>query len=905
MADSLKNLRRLETVASTYSIFEADQVLTFDQLNSLTDYLSDQERLTRVALLGVGIVGGLRVARSGATVTVTRGVGITTDGDLLALPVDTVFSRFKIYDKSAPVYGPLYDANGVMRSVFQLIPDGASDDVAKPLTAFPGNLAQMVVMLLMESSELDQNLCAGGKCDNLGKTAVDAQRLLLVSRSDASSLISAPASVSDAARALDELTAARPAVGKGLSTPASLAAVYRSACQSIHTALVAALPSLSAQLPRLTGGLFGGDPAPAWIARLVDHQIKFSDDLSVQYYYDFLKDLVETWNALREALLADDSVLFPDPNSLPKHLMLGDLTDPTQIRTGLLRSPLTSDGCLQHAHAECLARKLHVQINAFSVPTTDNLPIVVTPSRGEAATLEDRAIPFYYAVEADFAIQQFWNFRLSHLGRGARNLGYRAREYGGTKETQNPLAAQLGRYDFFRIEGHFRQNVNTAKGAIEKLISNFNLPFIVRAVLIDSDRQGVVVKPPVRYGDLHRIHSLLRAEVTNRLSDSGSFNDRFKARIDSALGSRQIPDDKISDIANTRSTEVKTAIAAVQPSLAATNYADYRRDQTWKKAFPGVVNAATNFKSALGDIVRTDVATPFDEIAISNHAAWIDWLDMLIQSKENTEDDKLLFSNFLAAHPEFEHFGGVGRGGTFILVYDAGGQVVADGTLPYYWPETAENQPQEPVLQPPVFRPPLLIDNSFQLKPPLDFQFNTRLTDFQAKIEPLWNAKLDVQKDYFNFFKDSIGVFSKVVTPQAPGKLGLANLYTDGVLGVSMEDLTNKADQINTLRDLLSRSDITDAQRKAATTQLQSLQADLSKSIVAATTYISTVGIDVATAADGGKALSTIAGISSTVSDSAARDQLQKGLSTVLGQSKGAQQVAVGNLIQAVGLKQG
>src|SRR5690242_1556683 len=101
MADPLRNLRRLETVSTAYSIFEADQVLTYNQLNSLTDYLSDQERLTRVALLGVGIVGGLRVARSGATVTVTKGLGITTDGDLLAVPVDTVCSRFKIYDKTA------------------------------------------------------------------------------------------------------------------------------------------------------------------------------------------------------------------------------------------------------------------------------------------------------------------------------------------------------------------------------------------------------------------------------------------------------------------------------------------------------------------------------------------------------------------------------------------------------------------------------------------------------------------------------------------------------------------------------------------------------------------------------------------------------------------------------------
>ena len=53
MADPVKTIRSLETLSSEYSVFERDQVLTEAQLNSVARYFDDQERLTRVELLGV------------------------------------------------------------------------------------------------------------------------------------------------------------------------------------------------------------------------------------------------------------------------------------------------------------------------------------------------------------------------------------------------------------------------------------------------------------------------------------------------------------------------------------------------------------------------------------------------------------------------------------------------------------------------------------------------------------------------------------------------------------------------------------------------------------------------------------------------------------------------------------
>jgi hypothetical protein len=466
------------------------------------------------------------------------------------------------------------------------------------------------------------------------------------------------------------------------------------------------------------------------------------------------------------------------------------------------------------------------------------------------------------------------------------------------------LATLIGRYDFFRIEGHLGQNVSQAKQAIDELIRTGNLPFLVRAVLLQTDRKKIVVKPPIRYGDLHRFHYLLRNEVASHLADSDTFNEQFKNRIDTALSKGDFPDQQISNTANTRHDEVKNAIQSVRPAMATKRYADYRADLNWKGTYSGVVNAAGNFKSTLGDIVRTDLITPFDSLTISNHPAWLDWLDTLIQSKDDREDDKLLFLNFLAAHPQFEHFGGVARGGTFVLVYDDSGQVVADGTLPYSWPEFAEDQPDEPDLKPPVFRPPVLIDNSFKLKPPIDVLFQTKLSAFQTEIEPIWKRELDIQKDYFKFFKDSVGAFTDIVTPKPPTKVGLTTSFADELLSVAVTDVQNRTDQIEKLRAILSRPDITNDQRKRGLDQLTAMQTDLANSIVGATQYITSFGADVAAGTDGGKALAIIAGSAGQVSDSATRDQMQTNLKKVQsGTTNPQMNSAVGNLIQTMSFK--
>ena len=113
-------------------------------------------------------------------ITVGRGVGLTSDGDLIGLPADTVFDRWLAYDESAPAYEPFY-VDGQMLPLIELL---AVDDKrdGKPLAEIAGGLAKLVAVACMESYETDPDLCTGGDCDNRGRTARNTHRLLLIDR---------------------------------------------------------------------------------------------------------------------------------------------------------------------------------------------------------------------------------------------------------------------------------------------------------------------------------------------------------------------------------------------------------------------------------------------------------------------------------------------------------------------------------------------------------------------------------------------------------------------------------------------------------------------------------------------------------------------------------------------------
>jgi hypothetical protein len=713
-------LQSLQQISTGYSVFEKDQVLTHSQLNTVAEYFDDQTRLTRTKLLGVGIVCGLRVSTDGDSITVSKGAGITTDGDLLYLPADTVFELYKPYDESNPTYS-LFAPAVSAKKIFEWRPKAAA---AEKQLAGPQSIVNagqtisaiqvgggrpprnnMVAVLFMEEYVKDDDICTGTDCDNLGQNFVSNLKLLLVDRSVLGSLKETIQTPDRVARALADIVADRPLLSSTADSPSKLAAVYQTACKSIHGKLAAEFPKLYPKCQAFLGDTFASDPAVGWMITLKQLTSAFPTTLSgIQYYYDFLRDLVQTYNEFRQLLFGDNTWCCPDPGSFPKHLLLGNAVtgaDPDENRTGFYPSPLASHTSDQLQHAKFLLRKLDTLIQTFKLPPATG-PVRITPSRFGEASLEERAIPYYYQVNSTNPIQKQWSYRLHRQGMDAWNYSYNAAGYSAQGGAANPLTSQLGRFGFFRIEGHLGMSVATAKAAIEAEIKKSNLPFVVQPVLLGTDRTRVVIEPGVQYTELHSLHQILRKDLTTQLDDVKTFSAHYLTEVNKSKASGYAVNiGQLRNIADHTNEVIKEETLAAKGVLSK-SYAAYKANAAaWKPSVKTTMNNVVQYKENLADITQTDFTTPFDSFIASSSAHWLDWLDIILTNNEVKNVEKLFYSNFQALHPGLEHFAGVVSGGTFILAYDSNNVVVADFMLPYHCCKVApEAQPQEPALPP-------------------------------------------------------------------------------------------------------------------------------------------------------------------------------------------------------------
>ncbi len=893
MADPLHVLHSLRRLSDKYTVFEPDQVLTHGQLNSLSDWLDDQDRLSRVDLLGVGIVSGLRVGRRDAGVRVTRGLGVTTDGDLLRLPQERLYDRFRPYDRSAPVYEPFYrrraDGDGApqMIELVELVAADETDPGAAPLSQLPRDgLAGKVVLMLMESVVNDPDLCTGTDCDNLGRDALHRVRLLLIDAADAQELAARgtplrPASAR--AAALPEALAERPVLGRDIGSTGLLAERCRAAAKGTLRRLVPALEALASGFPELLDELFGRDPSAEWRALLEAHAARFDAGASGhQIWLDALKDLVDTYNAARDALLADDAVPLPDPEAFPKHLLLGRVDAPRVQRMGLFPSPLDALAREQAARARFAVWKLHVLLQSFEPPTDTELRI--TPSRGEQAPLEERAIPWHYRLRDDLPVHVGWNYRLSAREQPHANLGYRAREWRGSERALDPLQFGIAAHDFFRIEGHLGRPVQTVVDELKARIAAHNLPFEVQAVLLHNDKRHIRVKPGIRYTDLHRLHYLVRKDVAFRLEESQAFGQRFLDDVTQAVATKQIvgsgdTGESAIGIARGARDAVRTAQQDATPVLTSAKYSAYRANPAWKSAFASSVESVGNARVNLGHVARSDFTSAFDSLIATNQPHWIDWLDDLIVAGDGRADDKLLFGAFVQQHPGLDHLGGVWRGGSFVLAYDDSGRVVADFTLPYPCAEVDDDEPEEPPLQRPPYRPPAIVDKPIRLLRPLDLTLDDKI----FKVREVFQKDLQVQTANVE------GLVKGAFLPQPPKVSRLDDLKTgDLVLDDMLRGVESKRQQVERLREGVVQPETTPEARLQIEQRLRTAEAELATEVTQATERAVTQNLDLRSGASA-EATKVLTGGVTAIRDTQATATLKTGLARVEGGAVGTQ----------------
>ena len=937
MADPLQVIRSLDRLADHYAVFEPDQVLTHGQLNSLSDYLDDQQRLGRVLLDGVGLVGGLHVSLQGdGSVRISAGFGVSTDGDLMRLGADTLYDRFRPYDATAAVYPPLHQGDAML-ALQELVPVGESDVLAEPLGNLTGGaagLSDKAVLMLMETVVNDPDLCSGTGCDNLGRDALHRLRFLLIARADAQALLDARPllPVSTRAQALPALAMRRPALARDIGSVGVLAARYRDSANLSLRDLLRALALLARQCGEVLSDMFGSDPTGRWQATLEALSGRMANSNAsgeCQVWYSFIKDLIAQWGELREALLKDDGVLLPDVAAFPKHLLLGALAEPRAQRSALYPSALDASARQSAAHGRFLAWKLDALIRNFALPT--DLATTLTPSHGEARTLEERAIPWYFGVNVGAGndlnradgdgppIHLAWNFRLSASRREGQNLGYRSASWASSAQARDPLGFAIGGYDFFRVEGHLGRQIESVGDELRRLIASRNLPVHVQEVLLHNDRKLIKRRPPMRHTPLHSLHYLMRQDVSHRLEESQTFGSRYLGDITSAVGAGEVPaatDTGASVItsAGNALSAISSVQASARPVLGQTSHSGYKAQMAaggiaWKASYATALESVGNTRANLGHVSRPDFVSPYDSLVQLNTPHWIDWLDDLIQADDDRADDKLLFARFVQDHPGLDHLGGVWRGGTLVLVYDDAGRVVADFTLPYPAAEPEAPEPVQPPLTRPPYRPPVVVTGGLRVLKPLKLEVLAQVnTQFKLANDGL-QFQLEKQAASIEGLVKGVFVPNNAVSPKRtvlPGLAGLDGLKGDSYLEFKARDMGNKLTRVQELQDMLTQPTLPDDSRVLFERDLAAAQTDLAAAVATVTERVVTSKIEVAS--DAGLALSTQLGRSvSLIQDGGAKAALDTRLTGIAsGTGVAADQSAlIGKLRQIGGIGRG
>ena len=179
---------------SDYPKFVADQVLTSDNLNDLFGYLDEQGRLTRANLSGIGIVCGLEVKTSadGSSITITKGVGVTSSGYLVTVPEVTYTKRTtEIFNAVKSEYYNKFVNIASKTQKFDLweLKQEAESEGTTALTKTFLTEGEKIVLIFVELLEENNKNCDPNSCDDKGILVTVNFRPLLIEKANVGDLL--------------------------------------------------------------------------------------------------------------------------------------------------------------------------------------------------------------------------------------------------------------------------------------------------------------------------------------------------------------------------------------------------------------------------------------------------------------------------------------------------------------------------------------------------------------------------------------------------------------------------------------------------------------------------------------------------------------------------------------------
>ncbi|NQU52327.1 MAG: PKD domain-containing protein [Bacteroidetes bacterium] len=551
---------KLTELTTQYHTFEDNQVLTKDQLNEFINYFEDQDRLTRIFLSGVGIVCGfnLKLNSEKSKITISQGVGVTTDGDLIKLkknigqsPLKSIdlaqieYTHFKKFEDSFAGYRffkKQVTVDGVKKTIpinlWEILPEAGEN--TSLLNTLP-NLDNKVVLLYLESFAKEGDLCTSIDCDNQGIEQVARLRVLLVTKADAAYIagldsIFTKHDVADDYFKLPEVAVRRVVLnGTNASGYDNLKLAYYRALinndrllqnltNGISNVVTNFNPILKLNLTK--SSLFSLNSNLQNIFSFSAYTVPFN----IQYRYDCVKDIVDTYNEIKCLLLALREECCPNIKAFPKHLMLGCIneinSDVKHYRHRFYKSPILN--CETNKIEQCknLVLRLFEIIGQFKTSVGETK---ITPSN-KLPELSFRSIPFYYSV--DLGLLSSWNYFKTEKDKQDTNLCYHTNNLSPALHIQNPLNYNTDKFDFYRIEGHQGKDYQVVLEEIDKLKTEHGLAFDVKALSVNINSRNLNVDDYLcEFEDLNVLLRAWTAEQECVLAEVSGFFSGFSVAV--------------------------------------------------------------------------------------------------------------------------------------------------------------------------------------------------------------------------------------------------------------------------------------------------------------------------------------------------------------------------------------
>lgn len=660
---------------SKYPVFEADQVLSQKHLNRAISYLEEQDRLTRVGGIGIGIVCGLEISHPQPNqITISCGTAITSLGyqinweektfgyyHSIELSADFLASKFidgeylELTLPHAKKYEPL-------KNSIELLP---TNTLEVDRIAIPNNFFKdKIVILLLETSLIDEKNCVTTNCDDKGKRIEFKVRPLLISKNQLN-----PYLFSEYPKAMnfEKISLSRYNVPHNqLITGSDVLNEFKKNLADSVVTLVSDKINLAYKnykliIDDMVDFNVLNNPKTALETVINAHK----NSVNVQYLWDWMSDIASAYNEIIEFNERNPSLCCVDEAMFPFHVVLGNADDhDINYRTPFFSTQNSSLKNKQKRKELSLLFERLVHLIKFWI--TEDHVIKITPSFYGDIPLSKKSIPFYYDQIVE--LNKKWNPKKTAKNKNNEILSYHSEIAGYTNldSVKKPLLYDIEPYNFFRIEGHIGKKYTDVVEELNIMKNSYNLPFKITA-LNATDFVGKILdisKFEGRWDDLETDYDLARKRLYNITEFVVNWIISNKTTIvqQNLLAAESIDNLKniLIQIKNLLPNDLKDFL----PNFTNFNQVFKQLNQTflihrWCIQFtkPQLSTTAEDLIDRFDDINELFLEDPFAVIYEESQIRW-----------EKIYKD-MFFSTFIQKHPGIQHKAGVTKGGTFILVY--------------------------------------------------------------------------------------------------------------------------------------------------------------------------------------------------------------------------------------------